>query len=84
MEIGNRVPRNERSVSGRLNPVEKSRSRLRIRLPIQRQIAEWPDGPRLFAHLRDLPGPLRLTDLPDYVHERGFSPGLEWTIRTVS
>ena len=29
-----------------------------------RQYAEWPDGPRLFAHLRDLPGPLRLTDLP--------------------
>ena len=42
----------------------------------QRQFAEWPDGPRLFAHLRDLPGPLRLTDLPDYVHERGFSPDL--------
>ena len=42
----------------------------------KRQFAEWPDGPRLFAHLRDLPGPLRLADLPDYVHERGFSPEL--------
>ena len=42
----------------------------------QRQLAEWPDGPRLFAHLRDLPGPLRITDLPDYVHKRGFSPEL--------
>ena len=42
----------------------------------QRQFAEWPDGPRLFAHLRDLPGPLRITDLPDYVHKRGFSPEL--------
>ena len=42
----------------------------------RRQFAEWPDGPRLFAHLRDLPGPLRLADLPDYVHQRGFSPEL--------
>ena len=42
----------------------------------KRQFAEWGDGPRLFAHLRDLPGPLRLADLPDYVHERGFSPDL--------
>ena len=41
-----------------------------------RQFAEWSDGPRLFAHLRDLPGPLRIADLPDYVHERGFSPEL--------
>ena len=42
----------------------------------KRQFAEWDDGPRLFAHLRDLPGPLRLADLPDYAHERGFSPDL--------
>ena len=42
----------------------------------KRRFADWPDGPRLFAHLRDLPGPLRLADLPDYVHERGFSPEL--------
>ena len=27
-----------------------------------RQLAEWPDGPRLFEHLRDLPAPLRLRD----------------------
>ena len=25
-----------------------------------RELVEWPDGPRLFAYLRDLPGPLRL------------------------
>ena len=25
---------------------------------------EWPDGPRLFEHLRDLPTPLRVADLP--------------------
>ena len=29
-----------------------------------KQLADWPDGPRLFEHLRDLPGPLRLDDLP--------------------
>jgi len=27
-----------------------------------RQLAEWPDGPRLFEHLRDLPAPLKLRD----------------------
>ena len=42
----------------------------------RREFAEWPDGPRLFAHLRDLAGPLRLTDLPAYVRELGFSPDL--------
>ena len=40
------------------------------------QFAAWPDGPRLFAHLRDLPGPVRLTDLPDYVRALGFSADL--------
>jgi len=41
-----------------------------------RQLTEWPDGPRLFAHFRDLPGPIRLTDLPDFVRSLGFSPDL--------
>ena len=41
-----------------------------------RQLADWPDGPRLFEHLRDLPGALRLGDLPGYVRERGFSSDL--------
>ncbi len=41
-----------------------------------RRFAEWPDGPRLFAQLRDLPGPLKLADLPDYVYEHGFFPKL--------
>jgi len=27
-----------------------------------RQLAEWPDGPRLFEHLRGLPAPLKLRD----------------------
>ena len=42
----------------------------------QRELAEWPDGLRLFAYLRDLPGPLRLADLPDYVNALGFSSEL--------
>ena len=42
----------------------------------QRQFADWPDGPRLFAHFRDLPGALRLRDLPEYVRSLGFSATL--------
>ena len=42
----------------------------------KRQFAEWPDGPRLFAHLRDMQGPVRLADLPDYVRALGFSSDL--------
>ena len=42
----------------------------------QRQFVEWPDGPKLFAHFRDLPGPIRLTDLPAFVDSLGFSPDL--------
>ena len=41
-----------------------------------RQFAEWADGPELFAHLRDLPGPVRLTDLPALVRSLGFSADL--------
>ena len=40
------------------------------------QFAAWPDGPELFAHLRDLPGPIRLRDLPAYVRALGFSTDL--------
>ena len=40
------------------------------------QLADWPDGPRLFEHLRDLPGALRLRDLPGYVRAHGFSSDL--------
>ena len=39
-----------------------------------RQIAEWPDGPRLFEHLRSLPGALKLPDLNDYARSLGLSP----------
>ena len=38
-----------------------------------RRLAEWPDGPRLFAHFRDLPGPLRLPDVTAYVQSLGYS-----------
>jgi len=41
-----------------------------------RQFIEWSDGPRLFAHLRDLPGPIRLADLPAFVRSLGFSADL--------
>ena len=42
----------------------------------QQQFVDWPDGPKLFAHFRDLPGPIRLTDLPALVRSLGFSPNL--------
>ena len=35
-------------------------------------MVEWSDGPRLFEHFRDLPGPLRIADVPAYVQELGF------------
>ncbi|MDE0432364.1 MAG: response regulator [Bryobacterales bacterium] len=41
-----------------------------------RQLADWPDGPRLFEHLRELVAPLRLRDLPSYVRSLGFSSDL--------
>ena len=40
------------------------------------QMAEWSQGPRLFEHFRDLRAPVRLTDLPSYVSELGFSSSL--------
>ena len=38
-----------------------------------RCLAEWSDGPRLFEHFRDLPGPIRIADVPAYVRKLGFS-----------
>ena len=37
------------------------------------RLADWPDGPRLFEHFRDLDAPIRLTDLPAHVRALGFS-----------
>ena len=41
-----------------------------------RALTEWPDGPRLFEHLRDLEGPLRIDDVPDFVHSLGIPADL--------
>ncbi|MCY3965492.1 MAG: response regulator [Acidobacteria bacterium] len=40
------------------------------------EMAAWSDGPRLFAHFRDLQAPLRLANLPEYVRKLGFSTSL--------
>ena len=41
-----------------------------------RRLVEWPDGPRLFEHFRDLPGVLRLADVHVFVRSLGFSADL--------
>ena len=38
-----------------------------------RNLAEWPDGPRLFEHFRDFPGPLRLSDAAAHVRALGYA-----------
>ena len=38
-----------------------------------RALEGWSDGLRLFEHFRDLPGPLRLSDVPEYVRSLGFA-----------
>ena len=44
-----------------------------------RAMEEWSEGPRLFAHFRDLDGPLRIADIPGHVRALGFSPDwLRW------
>ena len=40
----------------------------------RRRMMKWPDGMRLFEHLRDLPAPLRAADLPGYLGALGLSP----------
>ena len=39
-----------------------------------RRVLDWPDGPRVFEHLRGLPGPVRLADLGTYVRALGIEP----------
>ena len=41
-----------------------------------RRIVEWPDGPRLFEHFRDLPDVLRIADIHAFVRSLDFSPDL--------
>ncbi len=38
-----------------------------------RAMVAWPDGPRLFEHLRDLSDPQRLADFPAFVRSLGLS-----------
>ena len=38
----------------------------------EREILAWPDGPRLFELLRNLPAPSRLADFPGHVRELGL------------
>ncbi len=40
----------------------------------ERELFAWPDGGRLFEHLRHLPGTLRLADLAGYVRSLGIAP----------
>ena len=40
--------------------------------PERAQLLQWAEGPPLFAHLRDLPGAVRITDLPAYVRSLGY------------
>ena len=39
-------------------------------------LLDLPYGLRLFEHLRDLPGPMRLDDLPAYIRSLGYGPEL--------
>ena len=40
------------------------------------QLKGWADGPRLFAHLTRLPGPLRFADVPGHLRSHGFGDGV--------
>ena len=42
----------------------------------RRHMADWPHGYQFFEHLRDLPGALRLADLPSYTRSLGHSGNL--------
>ena len=42
----------------------------------RRHIGQWPHGYPFFEHLRDLPGVLRLADLPAYARSLGYSEKL--------
>ena len=40
----------------------------------QQDLFAWPDSIRLFEHLRELPGPLRVADFSAYVRSLGMAP----------
>ena len=41
-----------------------------------RRLMEWSDGPRLFEHIRDISGALRIADIAAFVRSLGFSSEL--------
>ena len=45
-----------------------------VTLDQHRAMETWPDGPRLFGHLRELAAPLRLPDLDVWIRSLGCSP----------
>ncbi len=44
----------------------------------RRQFEQWPEGPQLFKQVRDLPGVMKLSDLPTYVRTLGYPEELAW------
>ena len=42
----------------------------------RRHMQDWPHGYEFFEHLRDLPGALRLADVPAYLRSLGYSADL--------
>ncbi len=46
------------------------------------RVLDWPDGPRLYQHLRSLSRPLRVADLPRYLESLGLAPNT-WRSRTM-
>ena len=45
----------------------------------QRELHNWPERARLFAHFHELPGPLRVDDLAGYVRALGIEPTLAFS-----
>ena len=42
----------------------------------RRHMGQWPHGQAFYEHLRDLPGPLRVADLPAYLRSLGYTEEL--------
>ena len=49
---------------------------------VLREVVAWPHGPRFFEHLRDLPEPFRLEDVPGYLTSLDL-PVAPWFTRTL-
>ncbi len=43
---------------------------------VHRSLLDWPDGPKVFEHVRDLDGPLRVADFSAFLRSLGFSGDL--------